>query len=153
MTLGLQAVADSGYTFLNWSGHCSGTNASYALALDGPRSCTANFIPPGSTVIQPPPDPTPGGNNGGGSLPMGAPYTLTVTRPIGGTVNAAGIDCGTKGKQCSVTMPAALWLGLQAKPDRGYMFTGWTGHCSGTQPSYSLALEGPRTCGAVFKAK
>ena len=161
MTLGLQAVADSGYTFLSWSGHCSGTSTSYALALEGPRTCTANFIPSGSTVIQPPPDTTSGGTTGGssggtttdGSLPMGAPYTLTVTRPIGGTVNAAGIDCGTRGKQCSVTMPAALWLGLQATPDRGYVFTGWTGHCNGTQPSYALALEGPRTCSAVFTAK
>ncbi len=153
MTLGLLAVADSGYTFLNWSGQCSGTSVSYALALEGPRSCTATFIPAGNTGSQPPPDSTPGGTNGGQSLPMGAPYTLAVTRPIGGTVNAAGIDCGTKGKQCSVTMPAALWLGLQATPDRRYVFTGWTGHCSGTQPSHSLALEGPRTCGAVFTAK
>ena len=162
MTLGLQAVADSGYKFLSWSGHCSGTVASYALALEGARTCAANFIPVDSTVIQPPPDTTSGGTTTGGtsggtttdgSVPMGAPYTLTVTRPIGGTVNAAGIDCGTKGKQCSVTMPAALWLGLQATPDRGYVFTGWSGHCTGTQPSYSIALEGPRSCSAVFTAK
>ncbi len=157
MTLGLQAVASNGYVFVSWTGHCSGTNASTALALEGPRTCGANFIPVGSTVIQPPPPPatTSGGTTSGGTtttLPMGAPYTLTVTRPIGGTVNAAGVDCGTRGKQCSVTMPAALWLGLQATPDRGYVFTGWTGHCSGTQPSYSIALKGPRTCGAVFTA-
>ena len=84
---------------------------------------------------------------------MGAPFTLTITRPSGGRVNAAGIDCGTKGKQCSVTMPAPLWLGIQATPDAGYSFTGWTGNCSGTQPSYSLALAGPRTCSATFIAK
>jgi hypothetical protein len=152
MTLELRAVADRGYTFLNWSGHCSGTSTSYALALEGPRACTATFIPAGSTTIPPPPENTTGGI-ANGSLPMGAPYTLTVTRPIGGTVKAAGIDCGTKGKQCSVTMPAALWIGLQATPDRGYVFTGWSSHCSGSQPSYSLALTGPRTCGAVFTAK
>jgi hypothetical protein len=152
MTLGLQVSPDSGYVFLSWSGHCSGTNPNYQLALDGPRTCAANFVPADSTVIQPPPDTTSGGTTSG-SLPKGAPYTLTVTRPIGGTVKAAGIDCGTKGKQCSVTMPAALWLGLEATPDRGYVFTGWTSHCSGTQPSYLLALEGPRTCGAVFTAK
>jgi hypothetical protein len=152
MTLGLRAVADRGYTFLNWSGHCSGTSTSYALALEGPRACTATFIPAGSTTTEPPQDNTAGGT-ANASLPMGAPYTLTVTRPIGGTVKAAGIDCGTKGKQCSVTMPAALWIGLQATPDRGYVFTGWSSHCSGSQPSYSLALMGPRTCGAVFTAK
>ena len=84
---------------------------------------------------------------------MGAPYTLTVTRPTGGRVNAAGIDCGTKGKACSVTMPAALRLGLYATPDAGYTFAGWTGDCSGTQQSYSLALAGPRTCSATFIAR
>jgi hypothetical protein len=47
-------------------------------------------------------------------------------------------------------MPAALWLGLQATPDRGYTFGGWTGHCSGSSLSYALALAGPRTCSAVF---
>ena len=154
MTLGVQATADSGYVFLGWTGHCSGSNAGYALALEGPRTCGASFIPAGTTVIEPPPssNPPPTTPPPSGSLPMGAPYTLTVTRPIGGTVNAAGVDCGTKGKQCSVTMPAALWLGLQATPDRGYVFTGWTGHCSGTQPSFSLALAGPRTCSATFTA-
>jgi len=79
-----------------------------------------------------------------------APYQLTISRPSGGTVQGPGINCGTKGKQCSVTMPAALWLGLQATPDPGYTFTGWTGHCSGAQPGYALALDGPRTCSATF---
>jgi uncharacterized repeat protein (TIGR02543 family) len=50
-------------------------------------------------------------------------------------------------------MPAPLWLGLQATPDPGFSFTGWTGNCNGTQASYSLALAGPRTCSATFTAK
>jgi uncharacterized repeat protein (TIGR02543 family) len=79
-----------------------------------------------------------------------APYQLTISRPSGGMVYGPGVSCGTKGKQCSVTMPAALWLGLQATPDPGYTFTGWTGDCSGTQPGYPLALDGPRTCSATF---
>jgi len=41
-------------------------------------------------------------------------------------------------------------IGLQATPDTGYVFVGWTGHCSGSSPSASLALEGPRACGATF---
>jgi uncharacterized repeat protein (TIGR02543 family) len=87
-----------------------------------------------------------------GTLPSGAPYTLTITRPTGGTIQAAGIHCGTKGTACAVTMPAALWLGLLATPDRGYTFTGWTGDCSGTQPIRTVTLAGPRTCGATFAA-
>ena len=139
MTIGIQATADPGYTFLGWTGNCSGTNSSYALALEGPRSCGAGFIPAGSTVIEPRPSSDPS-----------TPYTLTITRPYGGMVNAAGISCGTRGKACSVTMPAALWLGLLATPDRGYTFTGWTGDCSGTQTGYTLTLAGPRTCSATF---
>jgi hypothetical protein len=154
MTIGVQAMPDAGYTFLSWTGHCSGSDPSYALALEGARSCGASFIPAGSTVIEPPPssDPSTPTTTTDGTLPMGAPYTLRIVPPQGGTVQAAGIYCGTKGKTCSVTMPAALWLGLLATPDRGYAFLGWTGDCSSTQPGYTLALEGPRTCSAVFTA-
>jgi uncharacterized repeat protein (TIGR02543 family) len=47
-------------------------------------------------------------------------------------------------------MPGALLLALKATPDTGYAFTGWTGNCVGNEPSYSLNLAGPRTCGATF---
>jgi len=121
------------------------------MMLEGPRTCGASFVPAGGTVVEPA-TPQPTTTSTGGTLPGGAPYTLTITRPAGGTVQAAGINCGTKGMTCSVTMPAALWLGLVAMPDRGFSFAGWTGACSGTQPSYSLVLAGPRTCSATFTA-
>jgi uncharacterized repeat protein (TIGR02543 family) len=83
---------------------------------------------------------------------MGAPYTLTVDRPSGGTIKSAGVYCGGRGSSCSVSMPAPMLLGLEATPDKGYVFSGWTGHCSGTSRGYFLALDGPRTCGAAFTA-
>jgi uncharacterized repeat protein (TIGR02543 family) len=46
--------------------------------------------------------------------------------------------------------PAGVWVGLLATADRDYVFSGWTGDCSGTEASYTLALTGPRTCGATF---
>ncbi len=152
MTLGLQATADPGYAFLEWTGHCSGTSVNLSISLEGARTCAASFIPAGSTVIEPPPPtetttPTPST-----STTTGPPYSLTVTRPTGGTVKSAGIDCGTRSKACSVTMPAPIWLGVLATPDKGYTFGGWTGDCAGTQTSYSLALAGPRACGATFVA-
>ena len=156
MTVTLQAAADSGYVFLAWTGHCSGSNASFQLALEGPRTCGASFIRAASAVIQPAPSTaasapaTTSGISAAGALPMGAPYTLTVTRPTGGRINAAGIDCGTNSWQCSVTMPGALLLALKATPDTGYAFAGWTGNCLGNEPSYSLNLAGPRTCSATF---
>ena len=80
----------------------------------------------------------------------GPPYTLTFTQPTGGKVQGAGIDCGAGGTACSVTMPAAMTLGLWATASAGYTFTAWTGACTGTTTSLWLALGGPRACGATF---
>jgi len=83
-------------------------------------------------------------------LPLGGPYTLTVVRPSGGVLKSAGIDCGTNSEACAVTMPGPMTISLQATADPGYVFLAWTVNCSGRSSSYALALEGPRTCGAVF---
>ena len=149
LSLGLQATADAGYAFSGWTGDCSGTSPRLRLLLNGWKSCGASFaaVAPGALTTT-----MTTNTSTGGTLAMGAPYTLTVTPPAGGTVQAAGINCGTTGTNCSVTMPAALWLGLVAMPDPGFSFAGWTGACSGTQPSYSLVLAGPRTCSATFTA-
>ena len=150
MTLGLQATADSGFAFSQWSGDCAGTNASTWIALNGVETCGAVFSPV-------PAPPSSGSSTSGGttstttgSLPAGPPFTLTVSRPSGGTVAGAGIHCGTAGALCQVSMPASMTLGLQAIPDAGYVFSGWSGHCSGTAASIWLPLTGPRTCGATF---
>jgi hypothetical protein len=81
-----------------------------------------------------------------------ATFRLTVTRPSGGTIAGAGINCGTSSSVCQVTMPRSMTLGLEAVPDAGYVFSGWSGNCSGTGVSIWLPLTGPRSCGAVFTA-
>jgi uncharacterized repeat protein (TIGR02543 family) len=80
----------------------------------------------------------------------GPPYTLTITPPTGGRVQGAGVNCGAGSTLCSVTMPAAMTMGLSAIASAGYTFAGWTGDCSGTTAGLWLALNGPRTCGATF---
>jgi uncharacterized repeat protein (TIGR02543 family) len=65
-------------------------------------------------------------------------------------IRAAGIACGAGGTACAVTMPAAMSIGLEATPSAGYTFTAWTGDCSGATPAYLLALNGARTCSAIF---
>jgi hypothetical protein len=153
MTLGLQANADTGFVFSSWSGDCTGTNPSTWLTLDGVKTCGAVFT---AAAPAPPPGSTTTGGTGTststGSLPAGPPFTLTVSRPTGGTVMGAGINCGSTGSLCSVSMPASMTLGMQAVPDAGHAFSGWTGDCSGTSPSVWLPLTGPRACGAVFVA-
>ncbi|MFO7695517.1 MAG: hypothetical protein R6V57_20715 [Vicinamibacterales bacterium] len=135
MTLGVSATASSGYVFTSWTGDCSGTTPSQWVSLTGPRTCSATFTPIGG---------------GGGGLPAGPPYTLTITMPEGGKIQGAGINCGAGGTVCSVTMPASMTLGIGATPSSGFVFGGWTGDCSGTNPSLWVALNGPRTCGATF---
>jgi len=136
MTLGVSATASIGYVFTSWTGDCTGTSPSQWIALNGPRTCSATF--------------TPIGGGGGGGLPTGPPYTLTITPPTGGRIQGAGINCGAGGTACSVTMPASMTLGMSATASAGFVFGGWTGDCSGTNPSLWVALSGPRTCGATF---
>jgi len=144
-SVALQATPDSGYAFSGWTGDCVGTNPSYTLLLNGTKSCGAAFT--AVTTTGGPSDPPPGDSG----LPIGAPYTLTVTRPSGGVVRASPyIKCGTNGTACTVTLPSPMTMTLQARADRGYVFVGWTGHCSGASDTYPLALEGPRACSATF---
>ena len=88
------------------------------------------------------------------SLTVTAPvlYRLTVFRPTGGNVSAAGINCGTAGTACVVTMPASTSIGARATADAGYTFTAWSGDCAGTLPSINISITGSVTCGATFTA-
>jgi hypothetical protein len=139
-TILLEAIPDAGFVLSSWTGHCSGSAPTYALALNGNLSCGATFAF-GSD---------PAGPGDGGALPLGPPYRLRVDRPAGGMVRGAGINCGTAGTTCSVSMDATVWIGLQATPDPGYVFRGWSGHCSSSQQNIALMLGGPRDCAASF---
>jgi uncharacterized repeat protein (TIGR02543 family) len=103
---------------------------STTVQVNGSKTCTATFT---------------------AGLVNGPPYSMTISpRPTGGTVNGAGLNCGTGGTACAVTMPASMALGLVATPASGYTFTGWTGNCTGTNASMYVWLGGPRTCSATF---
>lgn len=57
-------------------------------------------------------------------------FTLTVTKPIGGSVIASGgINCGTN---CSAEYSKDTTVSLAANKASGYDFVGWSGDCSGT---------------------
>ncbi|HSP91554.1 MAG TPA: InlB B-repeat-containing protein, partial [Vicinamibacterales bacterium] len=126
----LTAAPASGYTFTGWGGSCTGTSASTTIQVDGVKACSATFT--AGTV-------------------NGPPYTMTISpRPTGGTVTGAGLNCGTGGGLCAVTMPAPMSLGIQATAAAGYTFTGWSGNCTGTSPGIFVWLGGARTCSATF---
>jgi List-Bact-rpt repeat protein len=77
-----------------------------------------------------------------------AGQSLTVTKPSGGTIVALGIECGTKGNDCSTTRPTGDPVELAVQADAGYVFSGFTGDCA---PAGRIMMSEPRTCGARFE--
>jgi len=131
-TVTLTATPNSGYAFTSWGGACSGTAVTTTVLVNAALTCSATFTATGGGPVN------------------GPPYTMTIAVPTGGKVLGAGLNCGAGGTACSVTMPGAMRLGLEAQPSAGYAFGGWTGDCGGSSPAYLIALDGPRTCSATF---
>jgi len=126
----LSATPATGYSFTGWGGSCAGTSATTTVQVDGVKTCSATFT---------------------AGLPAGPPYTMTISpKPTGGAVTGAGLNCGTGGTLCTASMPASMSYGMQATPDSGYTFGGWSGNCTGTSASLTIQLAGPRTCSATF---
>ena len=148
VSMALQAAPDAGYTFAGWTGDCSGTGASLTILVNGLKTCGGTFTAAGSATPASAPAST--STAADSTLIKGAPYSLVLSLPTGGTIRSAGTVCGTEGTDCRVTFSAPMWLGLLATPDPGHVFAGWTGHCSGISVRYDLALNGPRACGAAF---
>jgi len=81
-------------------------------------------------------------------------YSLFVTvvapgRGVGGTVKSepAGIRCG---RDCSGTYAAGTFVTLTATPKRGSRLSGWTGACSGTSTTCTVAMNDVRLATATF---
>jgi serine/threonine protein kinase len=72
---------------------------------------------------------------------------LTITKPDGGTISAAGIRCGTRGADCSVNRPNGDTIELTTEADAGFTFVGYTGDCA---PGGRTIMTAARTCGATF---
>jgi predicted Ser/Thr protein kinase len=74
---------------------------------------------------------------------------LTITKPIGGTISAAaGINCGTRGRECSTKRPNGDQIELTPEADPGYTFVSYTGDCA---PGGRTVMTASRTCGAIFE--
>jgi len=77
--------------------------------------------------------------------------SLTVTlmniAPGTGRVTGTDIDCPTT---CTATEYRSSTVTLNAVPDPGSIFGGWTGSCDGFSPTCSVALSDSKTVGARF---
>jgi hypothetical protein len=77
-------------------------------------------------------------------------WTLTLIRPTGGTLMAAGSQCGTMGSNCSVEVPDGVPVTVYATPDQNFERASFIGDCV---PSGQMQMTGPRSCGATFVAR
>ena len=129
----LTPTANTGSTFVSWSGACSGSGACM-VTLNAVASVTATF----DTVGPPPP---PGAN------------TLTIVKAGAGaalglvTSTPAGINCGTA---CAADFAVGASVSLRATPGPGRMFGGWTGGCVGTRVTCTLPVNAATTVTATF---
>ncbi len=98
----LTATASTGSSFNGWTGACTGTGAC-VVSMTEARSVIASF-----------------------SLDT---HTLTVARNGSGTVSGPGFSCG---QTCSADYGFGTVVALTATPTVGWMFTGWSGGCTGT---------------------
>jgi len=122
-SVALTAKPSANYTFVGWTGACSGT-ASCSVTMTGVQTVGAKF--------------------------SATTYPLTVTAPAAGTgtisSSPAGINCpGT----CSANFNAGTKVNLTAAPAANYILAGWTGACSGTA-GCSVEMSGAETVGASF---
>ncbi|MEN3013100.1 MAG: InlB B-repeat-containing protein [Endomicrobiia bacterium] len=119
----LTAKANPGYVFNNWSGDASGNSASVSIVMDSNKTVTANFTQTG----------------GGG----GTTYTLLVSiEPSeAGTVSlnpAGGV------------YTAGTVVTLQAHPESGWVFEGWSGNLSGNQNPTTITMNSNKVVTANF---
>lgn len=125
----LTAAADSGSTFLGWSGACAGSGATCVVKLNDSETVTALFGRPKLTV--------------------------SVSRNVsaaGGVVTSdvAGIQCGLDGDaDCTHNYAIDTAVVLTASAAANSTFMGWTGDCSGTG-TCSLTMSTGKVVGAVF---
>jgi List-Bact-rpt repeat protein len=72
---------------------------------------------------------------------------LTIAKPQNGTIVGPGIECGTGGDKCTTHRPTDETVELIAKPDKDYVWTGFTGDCA---PMGRTSMTKARNCGATF---
>jgi hypothetical protein len=136
----LSAKANSGSTFVGWTGACAGTG-SCTVSVAGSMTVGAQF----DTVT------SSGGGGGGGSGGGSTGTTALLKISIGatGTVTSdpAGINCGSA---CQASYPKGTAVTLTATPPAGKTFASWSGACSGTATTCTVTMNADASVKALF---
>jgi hypothetical protein len=113
VTLTATPTRDS--VFTGWTGACNGAQSTCTVTVNEANNVTATFA---------------------------SVFTLSVRTSGKGGVNvpAAGIACGSGGS-CSASLRDGTAVTLTAVPSAGFRFINWTGGCTGTAPTCSIAIR------------
>jgi hypothetical protein len=120
----LTATAASGYSFVGWSGNCTGTG-NCDVQMSAAQNVVATF-----------------------ELEQTENFTLQVSVSGSGVVSSSpsGIDCGS---DCSQSYEDGTTVTLSAAPASGFQFSGWSGSCTGSGDC-QLAMTAQRSAVAEF---
>lgn len=124
----LTPTPDAGQVFTAWGGACTGAGTTCTVTMAQARSVSATFA--AQAPVQ---------------------RTLTVGLSGGGAVRSSpvGIDCGST---CSASFADGASVLLTATPDAGQQFSAWSGACTGSSPTCTLAMTQARSTTATFAA-
>jgi hypothetical protein len=75
---------------------------------------------------------------------------LNITTIGNGMVDGCGINCGEDCSEFYATNGDDYPVTLTATPDKGSIFVGWSGDCSGTTNPLTVNMNGPLACVATF---
>lgn len=127
-TESIVANPPSNGVFNGWSGACTGPQTTCTITVNGALNVTATF----TTV-----------------------YTLSIGRGGNGTVSGTPngefgtfINCGSS---CSAKFQQGSTVTLTATPAAGVSFIGWSGACSGLNPTCSVTISADTKVQANFK--
>lgn len=134
-TVTLTAKANSGSTFVGWTGACAGSG-NCVVTISGASNVGATFNAAAA-----------GGGGGGSGGTSG--FVLKVSVSNSGTVtsNVGAINCGTA---CQASFAAATPVTLTATPPVGKTFAGWSGACTGVAPTCVVNVNSSLSVKASF---
>ncbi len=124
-TLTLIETPDSTYFFGGWAGNCASSGRACSVYMTSDAGVIASF---GTSI---------------------ATQTLTTHVVGNGTITGGGITCGS-GATCDHTEAQNTSVTLTANASKGYLFTGWSGDCTGTQSTCTADMSAARDVTATF---
>jgi uncharacterized repeat protein (TIGR02543 family) len=122
-TLTVFQTPATGDVFDGWGGACNGSGEHCTVRLNENKNVSAAWSASNDTA------------------------QLVVNITGSGNVSGGGIDCPNK---CIATVGNNTAVTLQAAPSDGYVFTGWSGDCTGSVATCTVTMNGDATVNATF---